>query len=72
LAVFFVPKTGPVEPARNTVTGSETPDTPGAWITPNGSVPDGFGVAWVESGPDPAGSKIVDNTCEWTRIDTVL
>jgi hypothetical protein len=68
---FFVPKTGPVEPAWNTVAGSETPDTPGARIATNGSVPDGFGVVWVESGPDPAGSKIVDNTCEWTRIDTV-
>jgi hypothetical protein len=68
----FVPKTGSREPQWNTASGSETVDTPMAKPLPDGSgVEDGFGVVWVESGPDPADAKVLDNTCEWTRIDTV-
>jgi hypothetical protein len=68
----FVPKTGSVEPHWNTAPGSETVDTPKAKPLPDGSgAEDGFGVVWVESGPDPADAKVSDNTCEWTRIDTV-
>lgn len=68
----FVPKSGSVEPHWNTAPDSETVDTPNAKPFPDGSgVEDGFGVVWVESGPDPADSKVSDNTCEWTRIDTV-
>ena len=40
-------------------------------VKPDGSVEDGFGIVWVESGLDPADSKVSDNECEWTRIDTV-
>jgi hypothetical protein len=68
---FFVPKTGGTEPNWNTATGSETVDTPTAQVNADGSVEDGFGVVWVESGLDPADSKVLDNECEWTRIDTV-
>jgi hypothetical protein len=68
---FFVPKTGRTEPNWNTISGSETVDTPNAQVKSDGSVEDGFGVVWVESGPDPADSKVSDNECEWTRIDTV-
>jgi hypothetical protein len=74
----FVPRTGNVEPTWNTVSGSETIDTPGATTyfdpSPNINaivVQPGFGVVWVESGLEPADSKVLDGTCEWTRIDTV-
>jgi hypothetical protein len=33
-------------------------------------VEDGLGIVWVESGSDPVDSKVADNECEWTRIDT--
>lgn len=62
----------------DTEPGSETIDTPGAtaYFDPNPNinaivVEPGFGVVWVESGPDRADSKVSDNECEWTRIDTV-
>lgn len=72
---FFVPQTGETEPLWNTAASSETEDAPGAKVTTSGAggitIDAGFGVIWVESGPDPADSKVLDNECEWTRIDTV-
>jgi hypothetical protein len=68
---FFVPKTGEVEPSWNIASGTETIDTPNSKPLPGGSgVEDGFGIVWAESGPDPVDSKVADNECEWTRIDT--
>jgi hypothetical protein len=68
---FFVPMTGSKEPDWNTAPNSETVDAPGAKVTPGGGVEAGFGVVWIESGPDLEESKVPDNECEWTRIDRV-
>lgn len=68
----FDPAAGGAEPVWKTAAGSETTDTPGAKIKSDGTVEPGFGVVWVESGPDPDNSKILENSgCEWTRIDKV-
>jgi hypothetical protein len=68
---WFVSQTGPTEPTWSDGAGSETVDTPGATILPNGDVELGFGVVWVESGPDPAAAKVRDGDCEWTRVDVL-
>jgi hypothetical protein len=72
----FIPKTGSVEPAWNVAPGSETVEAPKAKPITDSSgvfsgVEDGFGVVWLESGLDPKDSKVLDNGCEWTRIDSV-
>jgi hypothetical protein len=72
---FFVPTTGETEPDWNAAPGAVTVDTPRATVLgeANGAVTiqPGFGVVWVESGLDLADSKVSDERCEWTRIDTV-
>jgi len=68
----FVPKTGIAEPAWDPAPGSETADAPLSKPMADGSgVEGGFGVVWLESGPDPDDAKVMDNSCEWTRTDAV-
>jgi hypothetical protein len=71
----FGAMSGASEPEWDLAPGGETADTPGSVpVTGSGGtilIPLGFGVIWVESGLDPAESKVADHTCEWTRIDTL-